>query len=184
MEIIKRLFFVLILISSLSLISCGGGGGGDDDPEPYVRFSGGTYDIEWTEGLSDYAGGVPAATYAQPGGWCCLHAVALETAVSKDSFGKNSNNNIYIRITGVEEGKTYTGGDCEIWIRVAGHFSGTQTVVFTNKTVKLTKVTNNYVKGTFSGRTGSPENTDIEGSFVFKRTPDNSWPYGTWRPVD
>ena len=163
MKIVKRIFLVLLLISSMCIISCGGGGS-DDDPKPYVEFSGGDWgDNEWILGFTDPGyDEVPIGCYAEY--W--FEGIALNATRAMSGFSKNSVDHIYIETTGIEK-RTYVHYESQVLIRVN---SGSQ-IELNDTSVVLSKVTNNYVKGTFTGVTSGKT---IKGSFVFKRLPDDT----------
>ena len=184
MKIIKRFLVLLLLIGGIFLISCGGGGGEDGDPEPYIRFSGSGYgDNEWIVGLSDYAGGVPAGAckangYGQPTNF---NGIGLSTSIDITNFNRQTKDHIYIATSSVNE-RLYVAGDSNIFMRINGKQGSVQFELDSSRTVKFTKVTDKYVEGVFQGKTPGGENVLIEGSFVFKRTPDGTWPLSWPQP--
>ena len=172
MKIIKKSLVVLLLIGSISIISCGDDDSSDDDPAPYVKFSGGSYGAnEWSVGLSDYADGVPAGSDMFGFGGNGFNAIALKMAIYSGSFAKNSTDHVYIYTMNFAKIK-HTGGSCVIGMRVN---SGSQiTLTSATREVELTEVTDSYVKGTFKGLTPSSEM--ITGSFLFKRAQPGDYP--------
>ena len=177
MKIIKKSLVVLLLIGSISIISCGDDS--DDsasDPDPYVKFSGtgGYGSNEWSIGFIDYTEApltpVGSMRYGK------FNAICLNTMNTLGTFSTNHNSmdHVCISTTGISKGN-YPSANCKIWMRVNGKEASNQFQLNT-QSVELTEVTGNYVKGTFRGKT--PSAVEIEGSFVFKRTPDDtSWPF-------
>jgi len=100
--------------------------------------------------------------------------IALETTTTSGAFAKNLVNHVYIYTGGLSIGK-HISGMCKIFVRVNGGPDGnSQIELTTNKEVEYKKITSSYVKGTFKGDTSSGRT--ITGSFVFKRTPDGTYP--------
>ena len=175
MKIIKKSLVVLLLIGSISIISCGDDSSSDDDPDPYIKFSGGSYGSnEWTQGLSNYGDGEPVCATENIQGFYCI-ALRLKTDTTTYKSNKDLHDHIFIHIAG-GSAHTYPQSDCDIKIR----FDGKQNteVSLTSRKVVVTKVNNNYIEGTFEGTTPSPESTPLTGSFVFKRKATDSWPSG------
>ena len=172
MKIVRRFFLVLILISSICIISCSDSSN-DDDPDPYLKFSVGENTYEWVGGFTDYEG-VPEGSRKFNSN-TNFNAIALKTSTASAVFESNLNSVDHVCIvTGGCIATTYTSGMCVIHMRVFD-IEGASQFKLSTQSIVLTKVTNSYVKGTFTGTTTSGKNI-TDASFVFKRTSDGDWP--------
>ena len=165
----KQMLAASLFVTALALLTlgCGSDGSGGGDPEPYLKFSGegyGTY--EWTEGFSDYGDGVPAGSIRSAD--IRVNFIALKTMTTSAAFNKNSIDHVCILLTSIFE-TTFTPSMNKIYMRVD---TGSE-FELNSSSVVLTKVTANYIKGTFTGETSG---ITIKGSFLFKRMPNGSWP--------
>ncbi|MCL2026229.1 MAG: hypothetical protein FWG92_05430 [Leptospirales bacterium] len=170
----KRLFLVLLLACGVSFISCGDDGGGGSDPDPYVKFYvDGTDYYEWTAGFSDYADGVPAGclTYIPDFNHRWI-ALGVGAEIASTSFNKSMREHIHIinnsHLTGIHDNATLAIG-----MKVGG---GSEFMLVVS-TFEVTKFTDDYFEGKFTGTTPSSHgNLSVNGSFGFKRTANGSFP--------
>ena len=174
MKIVKKLFFAIMVISSICLFSCEGGSDGDDgyDPEPFVKLTISNAEYVWKKGFTDYASGVPAGCQADRN-WTTYRWIACGVTLVTDSFNKDINDHILIT-TSDDTVKEYGPSTCNIYMRVSGLESGSQFQLTITK-MKITTSTSSYIDGSFEGKTPMGY-FSVEGSFVFKKTANETWP--------
>ena len=160
-----KIFFSIIVLCSVSLISCGDSGGGDDDPDTYIKIEevGGTSKT-YKAGLSDKTSGKPFS-YTTGGS---IDYLAFPTSIKTSDFDKNSTTRISIKYSNNKGVGTYSEAapvSLSIKVLYDSEING-GSILSTNSGELIVTEYGDYNEGTF---TFTGDNTkSYTGSFVVK----------------
>jgi len=176
MKIIKRLFFVLVLISSICLISCGSsssssGDDGDKKPDYYVSFEGESYSSNgyWTAGLEGVAEGNP---FCALGGTETNGYGFYETGTVANWKSNSIYKFVAIGFIGEAQG-LYTATEWA-WISIRPKSqTDNSAVTLTNPSIDVKIYSEDFIEGEFSG--DDADGKQVSGTFRFKNIGNTNW---------
>ena len=171
----KSLVLLLVLVCSISFVSCGSDSD-SDEPHTYISYANvdGSKSGEFTGGVTPQSE-VPLASYRPSGSTFCM-AFRKTTSVieiNAAAKGRSDFDHIYMSIDGDKEESTFSGSDVYIGIRIEG-LNSDKVDSLTSPSVTITKYSNSYIEGIYSGEDCS--GNAVTGSFVVKNFGDNKWP--------
>jgi len=171
-----KIFFAIIVLCFVGLISCSSDSDSDDDTF-YISYKNvdGAKSGEWTGGVTPQSK-VPFASYRTADTW--TYCTAFKKTTSKTDItasinGRNDFDHIYIGFLGKTVGTPITGSNAYIGIRITDVNGDSYFPLTTNRSITITKYSDDYIEGNYTGEDFS--GATVTGSFVLKNFGDDDF---------